>query len=311
MIKQFSILLLIAVFALPVLGQETKKPIVLIVGTMHEVPKIVKNSYRPLLKQAIEFGPDAIYVERQRPDDSLSLINYESNWFLPLGDSLKESFEEDTCRTEKLIKQSVFDMTREDYEYLSTYYAVARDKANWHYYSYLAKHGLNGSSKPLRREGGDLTAKLAIKMDMNKIYSMDHQHDNKDYHKLWRQCIKESQVDGEVKYLVKANKKSYRKAIFPAIIGRLGKHTNRIKTLQSYDPGNRFTFRKTECEPCTQGGQIWDQRNAGMAKNIGEQVLANEQNRAIVIVGAGHVLGIRDSLLDQFPGLDVRILDQM
>ncbi|WP_462249299.1 DUF5694 domain-containing protein [Ekhidna sp.] len=311
MIKQFSILLLIAVFALPVLGQETKKPIVLIVGTMHEVPKIVKNSYRPLLKQAIEFGPDAIYVERQRPDDSLSLINYESNWFLPFGDSLKKSFEADTCRTKKLVKQSVFDMTRSDYEYLSTYYAIARDKANWHYYSYLAKYGLNGSLKPLRREGGDLTAKLAIKMNMNKIYSMDHQHGNKDYHKLWRQCIKESQVDGEVKYLVKINKKSYRKAIFPALIGRLGKHTNRIKTLQSYDPGNRFTFRKTECEPCIQAGQIWDQRNAGMAKNIGEQVLANKQNRAIVIVGAGHVLGIRDSLLDQFPELDVRILNQM
>lgn len=310
MIKQLFSTALCIIIIFFASAQEGSRPKVLIMGTMHQVPKIVKNSYHHLLKQAIEYHPDAIYVERQRPDDSISLANYESKWFLPLGDSLRLEFEVDTCRTRSLLNKSVREMVGEDFEYLATYFAIARDKANWHFYSYLSKYGINGSPKPLRYEGADLTAKLAVEMDINTIYAMDHQHFNQQYHQLWRACIIESQADGEVKFLVRHNKKEYRGAIIPALLGKLGKHANRVKTLRSYDTGNRFTFRKTECQPCIEAGEVWDERNKGMAKNIGEQVLKYQHQQAIVIVGAGHVLGIRAALMEQFPQLEVQILDE-
>lgn len=48
----------------------------LIIGAMHTVPKIVKNSYKPLLDYTIEYKPEAIYVEYIHPDDTLSMDVY-------------------------------------------------------------------------------------------------------------------------------------------------------------------------------------------------------------------------------------------
>ena len=247
------------------LSQESK-PEIFIIGTMHDVPKIVKHSYRPLLKIATSYAPDAIYVERQRPEDSLSLKNYESQWFLPYGDSIRTFFKNDIQRTIRLKKASIRSMKKEDFEYLKNYYAVHRDKANWYYYAYLTRYGLNGNKKPVRNENGDLTAKLAIAMDMNFIYAMDHQHETKEYTNLSRACIKQSNIDGEVAHLKKQNKKEYRLAIIPALLGRLGHFTNKQKTVRGYEISNRFTFRKTACTPCIEAAAVWDRRNAGMAK---------------------------------------------
>jgi len=47
----------------------------LIIGTMHEVPSIVSRSYRPLLKYAKKYQPEAIYTEDIRSNDTLSLKN--------------------------------------------------------------------------------------------------------------------------------------------------------------------------------------------------------------------------------------------
>ncbi len=287
------------------------RPEVLIIGTMHDVPKIVKHSYKPLLRIAKRYKPDAIYVERQRPDDSLSLANYESKWFLPAGDSLRQHFNEDCQRFDRLMQTSVSGMSHEDYAYLRDYFIVNRDKANWHYYRYLARHGLKGSRKPTRNENGDLTAKLAIAMDMNRVYAMDHQHETQLYTKLWRACVIESRKDGQIRLLTKHNKKSYNRAILPAIFGRLGKHTNRTKTILSYEVSNRFTFRETPCEPCDAAGAVWDRRNAGMAKNIGEQMTELGHTKAVVIVGAGHLLGIKEALEAEFPGIKVRTLQDL
>jgi len=45
---------------------------VLFIGTMHTVPKIVKNSYKPLLKKALKYHPEAIYVESPLANDTIS-----------------------------------------------------------------------------------------------------------------------------------------------------------------------------------------------------------------------------------------------
>ncbi|MCE7992972.1 MAG: TraB/GumN family protein [Roseivirga sp.] len=309
--KNLSILLPLLFLNFNLDGYQNDRQEVLIIGTMHDVPKIVKHSYKPLLRIARRYGPDAIYVERQRPDDSLSLANYESKWFLPLGDSLRRTFKQDCDRFDQLMASSIQTMSHDDFGFLRNYFAVNRDKANWSYYQYLAKYGLNGSRKPTRNENGDLTARLAIAMDMNRVFAMDHQHEAKLYTKLWRECIIASRKDGQVKRLTRHNKRSYNRAILPAIFGRLGKHTNRSKTIRSYEVSNRFTFRETPCEPCDAAGAVWDRRNAGMAKNIGEQMQEFSHKKAVVIVGAGHVLGIKAALEAQFPEIRVRILEDL
>ncbi len=306
MIALLSILL--SVFSAA--AQNNEQPEVFIIGTMHEVPKIVKHSYRPLLRLAKKYAPDAIYTENQRPEDSVSFYNYNRRNFLPYSDSIAKIFRHDPQKIDLLKTKKVNEMSKEDYDYLRHYYAANQDRANWYYYNYLYRFGPEGSKKPLRNENGDLTSKLAIAMNHNFVYSMDNQWYYKEYHQYWRACVIESRKDGEAKYIGRANKMLYRRAIFPAIFGRLGRHTNNINTLKRYDLVNKFTFRKTPCEPCEKGGYYWDKRNEMMAKNIGEQVLANNHQKSVVIVGAGHVLGIQEELKKQFPSIKVSIIDQ-
>ncbi len=65
--------LIIALSVQSAIAQEKE---LLIIGTMHEVPTIVKHSYKPLLKYAKKYKPEAIFVEDIRPDDTLSLKNF-------------------------------------------------------------------------------------------------------------------------------------------------------------------------------------------------------------------------------------------
>lgn len=303
----FLFIFLFSAFAKAQIKQQQE---VFIIGTMHRVPKIVKNAYRPLLKIAKQYEPDAIYAEYVPTSDSLSLAYDEGDFFVPLADSIARIFNNDKQRTAQLLGTKVDKMSKDDYGYLKNYFATQRDMANWNYYRYLERYGSKGSKRPTRHENGDLTAKLAIAMDMQRIYSMDYQREAPEYSKLWRACIEESKKDGEVVKLVKHNKKDYRKHIIPGALGKLGVYSNRVKTIQRYEVANRFEFRDTPCESCLEAGKVWDRRNAGMAKNIGKQVIDNQQKKAIVIVGAGHVLGIKKELEKQFPEIRVRIIDE-
>ncbi len=308
------VICIVSCFTMTCIGQNTtpisEQAEIFIIGTMHEVPKIVKHSYKPLLKIAKKYKPDAIYVERQRPEDTLSVINYESSYFIPLGDSISKTFKKDVQRYRQLRKTSIYKMSKEDFKFLADHYAVYRDRANYAYYKYLFKFGINGSKKPLRNENYDLTAPLAIAMDMNFIYAMDHQHETQLYTQLSKLCYRESSKDGQLKKLKKHNKRDYRKHMIPAIFGNLGVYTNRIKTVKRYEYANRFEFRETPCTSCDDAANVWDRRNEGMARNIGTQVVKNNHKKAVIIVGAGHLLGIKKELEEQFPGIRIKIIDQ-
>ena len=72
LIKKLTITLFII---FPMICSAQKKEL-LIIGTMHTVPNIVKNAYRPLLKYAIDYAPEAIYVEYIQARDTISLKNH-------------------------------------------------------------------------------------------------------------------------------------------------------------------------------------------------------------------------------------------
>lgn len=286
-------------------AQSEAKKEVLLMGTMHQVPKIVKHSYTPLLRRAKAYRPHAIYVETPRPQDSLSIRNAYPKFFAT-ADSTNRKLRLSPERLTALLCQPLTAMTRADFKTLHEYYTRNYDVANAAYYQYLYRYGLEGSPKPSREEDGDLTAKLAIHLGLKVLRSMDNQWYRHDYHRAWAACNKADREDGEIDQLKKILSGLRRSEIFAALGRRLGLYTNSEKIMTKYHTLNSFRYRERECAPCTEGKALWDARNLEMARNIGHQIRENDQIRNLVIVGAGHVIGLRDALLREFP--DIRVI---
>ncbi len=299
-----TIILVIAQYSF---GQQKE---ILIIGTMHTVPKIVKNSYKPLLKYAKKYHPEAIYVERVRSTDTISL-NYYYKSFLKKSNSLKSVFQLDNDRFKKLIVLNLENFNKEDFNFMAKSFLVMRDKANYYYYKYLKKFGAEGSKKPLRNENGDLTSKLAISLNIKYIYSMDDQQSNKEYHIAWKKCIKLGAKNGDNIINKKLNKKDYNSSIIPAILGRLGKHTNKPKSLNRKHLLNSFRYVSKSSSSCSNATKYWDERNVRMAQNIAEQVIEKPFFKNIVIVGAGHVIGIKQELEKKHPEIKIKLIYEL
>ena len=301
---KYIYLLTLSIIANYAFGQEKE---VLIIGTMHTVPKIVKNSYKPLLKFAKKYNPEAIYVERVRPSDTISLNYYYKN-FVRKADSLKQIFVIDNQRFKKLRHTDLNQFSNDDFVFMAKAYFVKKDYANYYYYAYLKKYGLKGSRKPLRNENADLTSKLAIALNVKHIFSMDDQQTNKEYQIAWKKCVEIGTKNGDNKISRKLNRKDYNKAIIPAIFGRLGKHTNKPKSLHRKHVINSFRYVRNTNPACENGTRYWDERNYKMARNIAEQVHQQPFKKNIVIVGAGHVMGIKEALEEKHPELKIKLM---
>lgn len=288
---------------------------ILLVGTMHTVPKIVKNSYRPMLKFAKKYQPEAIFVESPMPSDTLSWDYLKKGWskgyqwFYKLSDSLRQSFPYDALKFNTILKKEHKDMSTEELDFLIRSFGYLRDNANHEYYSYIKKHGVQGAKKPTRHEDGDLTYKLALYLGMKKLNNMDDQRTNGKYHKAWRKCVQEGKSNGNNEIISKLNKKDYNKAIFPAVMGNLGKHTNKRSSLERLHKMSSFTYAKVMTPGCIEGERYWDERNRRIAKNIATQVLEANHQRNIVIVGASHIIGLEKELKKNYPTLKVTLLN--
>lgn len=305
--KSNTLFLTILLGCINFLAAQDKSKEVFIMGTMHTVPKIVKNSYKPLLTYAIKYKPEAIYAERVRPNDTISLHYYYKK-FVRKSDSVKKSFTPNKQRFKSLHEKGIVGFTKEDYEFIITSYLVKKDYANYYHYTYLKKYGVKGSKKPLRNENADLTSQLAIALQIQHIHAMDDQQTNAAYHKAWRKCAESGVLNGDNEINRKLNKKDYNSAVIPAIFGNLGKHTNKLKSLNRMHLLNSFRYvqnRNTDCQNAT---KYWDERNFRMARNIAEQVIEKEHKKNIVIVGAGHVIGLKEALEKNYPELKVQLM---
>lgn len=151
----------------------------LIIGTMHEVPSIVSRSYKPLLKYARNYMPEAIYTEDIRPNDTLSLKNFTPK-FLSIADSLSRTETIDEERFQELKKKRLSELGSDDYAFLTKTYLMKRDRANYSYYNYLKTYGIAGSKKALRNENGDLIIPLAIAMGITELIPVDDHQTEKE-----------------------------------------------------------------------------------------------------------------------------------
>jgi hypothetical protein len=292
---------------------QEKQQEVLLMGTMHTVPKIVKKSYQPMLRYAKKYNPEAIYVESPMANDDASWEYLKQGWskvyqqFYRLSGSIQNSFDFDSEKFQQILKKSHAEMTQKELIYLKNSFLYKRDNGNYEYYSYILTYGINGSSKPTRHEDGDLTFKLALLQGHKLVFNMDDQRTNGHYHKAWNQCAKEGQANGNNAMNQKLYRKDYNSAILPAIFRGLGKHTNKRKSLDRLHLMSSFNYVVEDTPGCENGRKYWNERNARMADNIAHQVMNSEHEKSIVIVGAAHIAGLEKELKERYPNLHVKL----
>jgi len=308
---------LIALFILSTLtlSSQGKQQEILIVGTMHTVPKIVKKSYKPMLRFAKKYNPEAIYVESPMANDTISWEYLKEGWsknyqkFYKLSDSLKSSFSFNEKKYNKLLGKNFDKLSKDEIQFMVTSSAYKRDNGNYELYQYLLEYGIDGAKKPTRHEDGDLTYKLALEKNL-KVINMDDQQTNEQYHIAWKKCVKEGSKNGSNLIGSKINKKQYSSAKIPAILRKLGKHTNKRKSLNNLHKMSSFKYTTEDTEGCLEGRKYWNERNMRMAKNIASQVLTSGKTRNIVMVGASHVIGLEKELKEKYPNLKVILMNE-
>lgn len=285
-------------------GQEKE---ILIIGVMHEIPKIVKNSYNPLLKFAKKYKPEAIYVEYIQPCDTISM-NFYTPEFVKQSDSLRSILTFNDERFNELQKLQLSELNADDFDFLAKAYLILKDRANYQYYSYLRQYGKQGPEKPLRNESADLIFKLAISVGIKNLYPMDDHQTTDKYYEAWRNNIKSGARNGDNHILNKLADKDYNRSIIPALFGNLGKYTNKEKSLYRKHLINSGRYTQNMTSEGKTVAKYWDARNYRMARNIAEQVNAKSFRRNIVIVGAGHVIGLKEALEKNYPKLKIKLM---
>ena len=310
---QITLIILFMLSILTVSSQNNQQEI-LIIGTMHTVPTIVKKSYKPMLRFAKKYNPDAIYVESPMANDAISWEYLKNGWskgykkFYIISDSLKRTFNFNQQKFDKLSSMKYGNLNNNDIDFLINSYGYLRDNGNYDLMMYIKKYGIKGAKKPTRHEDCDLTYKLALDKNL-KVQNMDDQRTNKEYHNAWNKCSKEGTANGNNAISAKLNKKQYNSAMIPALFRGLGKHTNKRKTLNRLHKMSSFNYVMEDTRGCLEGRKYWNERNMRMAKNIASQVLKSGKTKSILMVGASHVIGLEKELKENFPNLKITLMN--
>lgn len=287
---------------------------ILIVGTMHTIPKIVKHNYKPLLKHALKYNPDKIFAEAPKANDNESWEYLKNGWsknykkFYYINDSLKKVYKFNKHKHQQLLEKDFDKLRKEDLKILIQNFIYSRDFANYDFYKYILKYGIQGAKKPTRHEDGDLTYKLALKLNIKKIKSMDYQAKNGLYHKAWKKCAKEGRNNGDNKINKKLNKKHYRRAIIPAVFRRLGYYNNSKFSAETLHRLSSFTYVKNKTKGCKKAEEYWRMRNEGITHNIAKEVINSSEKRNIVFIGGAHIYGLKEAFKKLYPNLKVKFL---
>lgn len=289
---------------------------ILIIGVMHQVPDIVRNSYAPLLKKAVKYSPEMIFVESPSSTDDISWEYLKNGWsaeykkFYEMSDSVRTTVSDiDTGRLNALMAGNLADFTEDDIGFAMNCFLYLRDHANYEYYNYLKRYGLEGHKKPAGNEDFDLTYRLAIKMDATRLYGVDAQQTHREYSAAWQEHLNQGAKNGNLELLKKLDKKIYRRSIVPSVFGRFGIYTNSPGNLEMVHKFNSARYAPEPCTTCEKVAYYWDMRNRRIAENIISAISESPYHRAIVIIGAGHVIGLEKELKHLAPEVKVKLLN--
>lgn len=290
---------------------------IVLVATMHQVPKILKNSYRPLYKKSLAYQPDAIFVETAMPDDSLSwkyLKNgYSKNLqeFYKYSLQIKEEFKFNKDSLDYLLSKDFKELTKDDFKKIRLSFAYLRDYPNFYYFEYIQNYFPNGHKKSKRHENYELSRKLALKLGHKKIYAADDQQTNGEFHKHWTACDKAMENTSFSRKEKKLARKLFLREILPSFVGRYGIINNKLKHLQLLDSLSGLKFTNQQNLDCAKAVDYFNQRNRRFAYNLGTQINENDFKKSILFVGASHIIGLKNELNIQFPDINVILFDEL
>ena len=293
-----------------------KEKEVLLLGTMHEVPKILKNSYRPLYKLAEAYQPETIYVETAMPDDELSWEYLKEGYskylrdIYRLSDSLRQVYPYDAAILNNLLNKETTELSKEEIKTIRKSFLYLRDVPNFRHYTFILQYGVEGPKKPTRYENYDISTKLAIALNHKKIFATDDQQTNAAFHKYWHQCEKNIPKDYEKK-AKKLSSKLSRKLILPSLFGRYGIATNKWKNLQLLSELSGMTYSEGASEDCDLSIEYYNQRNQRIVKNLGTQILSSDKEKSVLVIGASHIIGVKEEFQKQFPNIKVIVIDDL
>lgn len=290
---------------------------IVLVGTMHQVPKIIKNSYKPLFRKSLAYQPDAIFVETAMPGDSLSWEylkeGYSQNLqqFFKYSAKVRKEFDFDADSLNLWLSKDFEELTPGEFEKIKLSFAYQRDYPNYHYYRYVRKYFPDGHAKPKRHESYDLTRKLALRLRHKKVYAADDQRTNGQFHDHWYAC----QIAVDSTSIKKKERKIIRKLVLrevvPSALGRNGIVNNKLKHLQLLDSLSGLKFTDQNNSDCAAAVDYFNQRNRRFAHNLGTQIEANNFAKSILFVGASHIVGLKKELNRQFPDIKVVLFDEL
>ena len=295
------------VFVFSAFAQNTNpKKEVLLVGIIKN-SKLTKEPYRPLLKMAKAYQPQAIFVQAVPSFDTTSLRNAYGN-FLDKSDSILSNSVFDMSHIAFLQNKKLKDLKPYQHEKLSKYYYSNRSNANRLMHEYFAKNKMNKSKLVANNENTNLIFPLALSMDINYLYSIDDQSEKEAYQKSWKECTAQSKLDKQDKKGKKILSKLNRGETFSSLFNRQTYFVNKKNTIKGYHTLYSFRYRTEPFAACTEGTQIWDRKNQKIADNIGQQVNQNNFVRNIVFLEPAHIIGVKAFLEAAFPELKVRTL---
>lgn len=299
------------------LGHTQEKWEVLLVGTMHEVPKLLKNSYRPLYRKSLEFDPEAIFVERSMPADTLSWNYLKTGYSKGLRDfyqysvQVQQEFPYDQDSLNYWLAKEFGALSPEEFKKIRLAFAYNRDYANYFYYQYIEANFPNGHKKSRRNEFYELSRKLGLRLKHKRLYSADDQQTNGAFHNHWNACEEAQSGTMYEKSEKRLGRKLVSREILPSLVGRYGIINNRLRHLILLDSLSALRYSNQNLHDCEKAVDLFDQRNNRIAKNLGGQIKENDFKRSVLFIGAAHIIGVKKELQRQYPDIKVTLFDEL
>lgn len=300
-----TLFLLLIVFSLTAQNTIEEKEVFL-VGIIKN-SKLTKEPYRPLLKIAKAYQPQAIYVQSIPAFDTTSLRNAYGN-FLDKSDSILSHSVFDMSHIAFLQNKKLKELKPYQHEKLSKFYYSNRSNANRLMHEYFAKNKLNKSTLVSNNENTNLIFPLALEMNISYLYSIDDQTERTAYQKSWKDCTSQSKLDEQDKKGKKILSKLTRGETFSSLFNRQAYFLNKKSTIKAYHHLYSFRYRTEPFPACTEGTQIWDRKNQKIADNIGKQVTQNPFTKNIIFIEPANILGVKAFLEAAYPEIKVKTL---
>ena len=185
--------------------------------------------------------------------------------------------------------------------------------ANYQYTIYL-KRFLQGKKKRSQNETGDISAKVAYELGLKQLYAVDDQQTNHLYSENWAKCDSISKLDKSNRYSKKLLLKLTIKEVLSIFVGRFGKQFNTNNDLKEMHRLNGFEYFPddySKSEPCNLATHYWNERNKRIANNLAKQIIELPHKKSVLVIGAGHVIGVKEVLERDYPKIKVVLLNTL